>query len=504
MRPARGYDQALTSRRSRHTATLMAAAGPIGFTALAVALASLLAVYAVRGWFARYTADDYCTAGLQRAMGFLGAQAYWYEFWSGRFSFYFVSGLVELSGPTIVQILPTIALAAFVAAGAWAVLPIARAACWPVPIASAAMGSAAVVLACLQGAPLLEQDLYWQTGMLTYLLPLVLLTVYAGWLARRACSTARPSRRGLFASSLLLIGTAGLSEVSLAVQLTLLTLGTIVTFVLLRSERRRAVLPFLATGLLASLVGAAILIAAPGNYVHQARVTGSVHELSELPLALRASLDFVGLFARSVEFRARFAMLVLLGLSLWLGLHAARSQPVASTRRALVLRAAAILSIVGCTWLLLMAASFPGYFAQAWDVPERAQFVGVWVLALALASAGYLTAELAGQAARRLGGRLDRMVAAPLWPVGLLLLAAVALLMLPSTLAPVAADIAYAAEWDSLDASIRASATTGEPVVVDRTLPAHYGFEFLTTDAAYYPNPCVAQFYGVPSIRVAP
>jgi hypothetical protein len=480
----------------------LASAPAVGLGGLGLGLLSVLSAYAFRGWFARYTADDYCTAGIQRAVGFVQAQAYWYESWSGRFTYYAVVGLVELAGTKVVQVLPGAALVASVGVGAWALMPLAAAHRWPVPRLTPWLLSAAVVVACLQGAPNLEQALYWQTGMLTYLLPLVLMTLAAGWLVRRASRAAWPRWRDLLAIGALLFATAGLSETSAAVQLGVLPLSAVFVFFSVPPSRRRSVLVLLGSGWVATLIAAAILVAAPGNYRHEAQLTGSVHGLGQLPGAVQASVDFAGLFARTVEFRARLAVLVVLGLSIWFGMHAARAQAPAATPRDWLGRAARILGTVVCGWLLLVAAAIPGYFAQEFDPPERAQFVAVWVAVVCLASTGYLTGEVAGQLLRSRGARLDRLLASPVPTLACLVLALGSLSMIGSTLAQVPADVAYAADWDMLDLTIRTEAVSGGPVVVPRTLPMHYGFDFLTTDPAWYPNPCVARFYGIPSIRV--
>ncbi|HEV7666176.1 MAG TPA: DUF6056 family protein [Chloroflexota bacterium] len=473
----------------------------VGLGALGLSLAVVIAAYAYRGWFARYTADDYCTAGLQRAAGFVGAQVDWYQNWSGRFSYYFVVGLFELVGPAIVQVLPAVALLALIAAGGWALRPVAVRQRWPVPTLTATLVSTAVALICVQGAPNVDQSLFWQTGMLTYVLPLVLLTVSIGWLARVWAADA-VSRWALLGNGVLLLVTAGLSETSLGVQLTLLVFA--VAFALLvRPVRATAVSTFLVVGLVASLIGAVLVVIAPGNYLHELRVTGRVHSVSELPDAFRAGIDFVGLFARAVQFRARVGVVLALGLSIWLGLHGARVNRAASTGQAWLGRVGLGLGIVVCGWVLLLAAIVPGYFAQQWDVPERAQIVPVWVAALGLCGVGYLLGEALGQAARR-RSQLDRVLAAPAWNAVLVALAVVSLLALPTALAQVPVDTAYAAEWDALDATIRERALSGDQVTVERTLPPHFGFEFLTSDPTYYPNPCVAQFYGLTSIRVSP
>ena len=469
---------------------------------LSLSVLAALAAYAYRGWFSRYTADDYCTAGLERAAGFVGAQVYWYEAWSGRMTYYLVVGLVEYAGPGVVQVLPAIALSAWLLVGAWALLPLARRQAWPLPPASAAVTSAAVILVCLSGAPQLDQALYWQTGMLTYLLPLVLMTAYAGWLARRVQSARPVSVWELIVSGVFLLAVGGLSETSLSVQLALLGLGVCFSSVLWRSSRYRSVPLLLAVGLLATIVSGIIVVAAPGNYVHEASLTGSVHGLSQLPGALQASVDFAGLFARAVEFRARSAVLLLLVLSLVWGFSARLAANAPLSRRAWSWYAAALPGTLACGWVVLIAASAPGFYAQQWDPPERAQFVAVWVVALMLGSLGYLLGQLAGEAARRLGLRQHAGLVRAAWCAVLLLAAVAPLPAARATLQLVPADATYAADWDALDVTLRASASTAQPVVLDHTLPTHYGFDFLDADPTFYPNPCVARFYGLPSISV--
>jgi hypothetical protein len=476
----------------------------LSLAVLSVTLVGTLGAYAYRGWFSRYTADDYCTAGLQRAAGFVGAQIYWYEFWSGRMTYYFVVGLVEYAGPAAAQVLPAIAISAWLLIGAWALLPVARQQRWPAPVGSAAVGSAAVILVCLSGAPRLDQSLYWMTGMLTYLLPLVLMTAYAGWLARRALAEgSRPaSRREMFVSGAFLILVGGLSEVSLAEQLALLGLAACFALVLLRSERYQALRMLLVGGLMATVVSAVIVVAAPGNRVHEATVTGTVHPVSDLPFAFRSSVDFVGLFARAVEFRARPAVLLLLLLTVGWGGYARVAGRAPYNGRRWYWYAATIPATLACGWLMLIAASVPGYFAQQWDVPERAQFVGVWMVAITLAVVGYQVGQAAGEAIQLVGLRDHETVWRTVWAVALLAAAAAPLPAARDTLALIPADAAYAADWDSLDATLRADATAGGPAVLDRTLPPHFGFEFLGADPSAYPNPCIARFYGPSSISV--
>src|ERR1700716_4472246 len=90
--------------------------------ALGVALALPLAVYASVGGFARYTADDYCWAGVLRTEGFLSAQVSWYTVYSPRYAFTFIVNVVELAGPAIVPALPIAAILVWLATLTWTVI----------------------------------------------------------------------------------------------------------------------------------------------------------------------------------------------------------------------------------------------------------------------------------------------------------------------------------------------------------------------------------------------
>src|SRR4051794_39661225 len=78
-----------------------------------------LFVYAWVGSYSRYTADDYCWAGILRTEGFLNAQVLWYTVYSPRYAFTFLVNLVELAGPAIVPALPALAIVVCVAVLTW-------------------------------------------------------------------------------------------------------------------------------------------------------------------------------------------------------------------------------------------------------------------------------------------------------------------------------------------------------------------------------------------------
>ena len=228
--------------------------------------------YGIIGSFARYTADDYCWAGVLRTDGFLRAQMLWYTGYSPRYAFTFLVNLVELAGPAIVPALPAAAIVVWLATLTWTLVQFKIRLGRLSTTTSAVLLAEVAALGSLQTAPDMAQSLYWQTGMLTYLLPLVLGTFLIGWI-RRAIERRTLEPWALGMSGLVTFVAGGLSEAYLIPQNVALTLALLVCLVLAPrgSARRLAsahLVAALAGGVLALL---AILVAPATTY----RVGGS-------------------------------------------------------------------------------------------------------------------------------------------------------------------------------------------------------------------------------------
>lgn len=52
---------------------------------LAVAVTAVLLLCIALAFFNYPSADDYCYAAKAKQLGFLGAQAFWYDNWAGRY-----------------------------------------------------------------------------------------------------------------------------------------------------------------------------------------------------------------------------------------------------------------------------------------------------------------------------------------------------------------------------------------------------------------------------------
>jgi hypothetical protein len=173
--------------------------------------ALLLAAHAYMGTFSRYLADDFCTASTLRHLGFLGSQANWYQTWTGRYAYTFVVSLTQVFGPGLTPWLPATVLVAWAAAVVYAVRRLQGP---KTPWMIAAAIAAIHIVGTLTGSPNVYQSLYWQTGMVTYTLPLVLAVFYGTWLWQSAAGESEPRLRsaaaGVSLVAALLLG--GFSE----------------------------------------------------------------------------------------------------------------------------------------------------------------------------------------------------------------------------------------------------------------------------------------------------
>ena len=439
-------------------------------SALGVALALPLLVYGATGSFARYTADDYCWAGVLRTEGFFKAQVLWYTGYSPRYAFTFLVNLVELAGPAIVPVLPAIAILAYVATLTWTVgrLGIRLVGCSTrlAPFVVAEL----VALATLQTAPDLPQSLYWQTGMLTYLLPLVLATLLIGWIAR-----GLDRWWAVVLSSVLTFVAGGLSETYLIPQNVALTLalGCCLIFAA-PSPRRRTTALHLASALVGGVLALAVIVASPST---ASRVGGAPADL------WLASSAAIATAAVQVQRLGRYFPLTIL---LCLGLPALLGDGTGRINRTW------FVMVSGVVVVTLPFCYFPSFYAQNGNPPARSLIVPGAILIGYLVCTGFaLQSVLARLPEPR---RLAVALVLALVPLG------IAVISLPEP----ALAAQQAALWDAQDQQIRASRDAGQLDITVPPRPRYLGEEFVSSDRTNWFNVCVARYYGVRSIATTP
>jgi Family of unknown function (DUF6056) len=458
-----------------------------------VALALPLAVYAAIGAFSRYTADDFCWAGTLRVEGFVNAQVFYYTVYSPRYAFTFLVNLVELAGPAVVPALPAAAILVWLAVLTWTFSQFGLHKLRAFVLAELA------AFAVLQTAPDLSQSLYWQTGMLTYLLPLVLATFLIGWIRR-----GRSEWWAVGISGLVTFVGGGLSETYLIPQNVALTLALAAALVLAPRDTGR--LAHLAAALAGGVLALVVIVIAPAT---AGRVGGTP---ADLWLALSAAIA-TGAF-QVVRLARYFAptMLLCLAVPALVGSCAPRIE-----RRWFVI----VTAVVAVT---LPFCYFPSFYAQNGNPPARSLivpgailigyliFVGIAVRGAASVSAEPVAdaslADVSAADATAAGATADGARRSPgFGRVRLAYVLAVALGLVPVVAAAlsvpqVASAAQYAALFDAEDQQIRTSRDAGQTDLTAGPLPPNFGEEFITADRQHWFNICVARYYGVRSIAI--
>jgi hypothetical protein len=424
-----------------------------------------LAVFASIGAFARYTADDFCWAGVLRTEGFARAQMLWYTGYSPRYAFTFLVNLVELAGPAIVPALPGAATVVAVATTTWTLRqldrrPGAR------PRLTAVVLAEILVLGTLATAPDLPQSLYWQTGMLTYLLPLVLATLLIGWIWRGGTAWWE-----LLISGVITYVAGGLSETYLVPQNVAITLSLVVALLLMpASDRRTSLRLHLSAALAGGVLALITILVAPAT---EYRVGGTP---ANLWLASSAAIATGGVQLLRLVRYFPLVVLLCLGVPSLLDLSAWRI----SARWLAIVSALVVLTLPFCY--------FPSFYAQNGNPPMRSLIVPGAIMI------GYLV--FVGVAARAPLRAIPRPARRGLAVAA----AAIPLAMAVVTLPERALAAEAATRFDATDLQIRADRAAGLlDITVDR-LPRYLGENFVSSDRGDWFNVCVARYYDVRSI----
>jgi uncharacterized protein DUF6056 len=445
---------------------------PVG---LAGAFSAALLAFAITGLYTRYAADDYCTAGQLVANGLLGAQSDLYVAWSGRFTATLLITMFESLGTGVLPLLAAGALVLWVIALAWAIRELTR-----LRVTHAIALAALLVYATLDMTADRAQDLYWQTGLLTYLSPLIFATLEIGLFARFAKSGAGAWNYCLcFVIAFIAGGTSETFAFAHLAALGVALAGTL----LAPSNRLRGLLAASCAG---AVVALALIAVAPGNEVREISASRT-----PLPVAVPLALQFT-----EGWLRLSFARPHAVTLALLLGVPTVLA---ITTNWQTRIRRIVVPVIAGAA-VVIFACMLPAYYALGTNPPGRAQLIAQFVLVGTVLLISY---ALAPTVARLWLGALRGPAGIILASISMLVLIATGpLLNIVQSVRDVDSARAYATEWDQIDASIRAERSSGTLAVrVPHLAPTGMlNLDFVGSDQSDWLNQCVARYYGVTSI----
>ncbi len=478
----------------------------LGLGALCLAFAAPLGAYAYMGRFMRIIGDDYCYAAVLRQFGFWMTQWQSYVAIGGyngnRYALNLSSALADLLGPMANAALPGLALAAWLSGLAWAWHSAARLLRRRALPLSGLLAAEALVFFTLWQAPDLDQSLYWRTGMLTYLAPLIT----GAWLLGLILwQTGRPrsSLALLAATFLFALLSAGFSEVGAVAHIS--GLGCLLVWAAYRLWRREGaaaarLLAPAGCALAGSLAALILLAFSPSTHLRLQTLSPPAPLLTAIQIALYSARIFI--ISITIKHLA-LPNLLLFALALSGGaLQAALSlREGTPTSKISGLQWLLALAGIGTACLLVVVACMlPNAYVQS-NYPElRALIIPRFVLVVAAAAAGWLTGRFA--CLKIVSTRVQAGPSPALRLVSLLAAVVLAISALPPLINPdpilsrAPLFNKWASLWDQRDLQIRVAARYNQGTVqvmeLDHLIPRVGELQV----GSWYTQ-CASQYYGI-------
>lgn len=466
-----------------------------------ISLTVALGAYATIGSTMRYSGDDYCHGATLTMLGFWKAQSYSYLIHTAssgnRYAVTFFADLVGLLGPSGNAILPGLTIASWVVGLAAAIYGMARLARVPLGGWESAILSGAVVFLSIYQSPELPQTVYWRSGLLPYLAPLVAESWLVALGARQALRPSVPIA-GLILTAVLAVVAGGFSETAASLQLGLLIGCTLLVLLARRSRpgRGHALIQIAMASLAGAALATILLIVSPTNQP----------KLEQLGLSAHPGL--LSLMSNTIAYTRDFVVGSLLGLplpSLITFLVGALAAVLAPSRPSQApdwaregLRVVAVLGL----GVMVMASSVaPSVWAQSGYPEPRALMPARFVMVLMLVWVGWRVGSLTRQLAKSMPAAWPNWLGWGALAVAFLLSIYV-LRAASGTLQEWPKFENWSHAWDARDRYIRSAKDEGIVDIsvrpIDHVIP-HVGE--LGPDPLGWYNVCAAGYYGVRSIR---
>ncbi len=458
----------------------------VGLAAVILVLAILPFVYT--GTFARYQADDYCSAQLLRTDGFWGAQWVSYTGWSSRFSTMFVTGLIDPLNVVGMQILPGLLIAGLLLS---AYLLLRRlGSLFGLRLNGIVFFSLAAMITffALYTTPSQFQSYYWRSGSITYTLPIICLFILLSVLLKRRQKAGAWWQLVLI--TLFSFFAAGFSETNAALQTSLLVLGLIgIVWYEKKTGQRRLHRAWWIAALLGSLLAIVLMALSPGNSVRLSLMPEPPGFFRWLYLSFRFGLGFVynglsgTILPRTVSFLLSFALAITHN---WKGM---RARPVAWSLLAA--------PVVG--YLLAAACSAPSAYAQSAYPEDRALTGANFILTAGVVLEGFLLGILY-QVWRANSPKMGLRTNHTMGTIAVVLLSVYVIYAGLQILQGVPDYRARAKAWDARAAQIQQLRLAGDMSPVVAMLDSIGRITELTGDPDEWVNRCAASYYQVKEI----
>lgn len=350
---------------------------------LVIALAGV-GLFVYLGYFNRDWADDWCYNADFKNLGFLetvAGYAYNVTYTPSRYSVTIFAGLIYAFGTLGLQLMTPLTVIFWVAGLAYLFYNIAHMAGYRLSKWLALLAASVIVYFSIYLSPHIYQSLYWRTGMLTYVTPLVFLPwIFVFITEQSKRENPSPLLTG-FIFVLALLG-GGFSEASCTVLVSILGLYTLLAGIGYRQKKAWALKTFVPAlvALVAAMLAMALLIFAPTTQVRSERY-GEPAGLVELVLLLyQFTYAFFVLTIKDYQNVAIIAMSIFSGFLFFPSIKSVKP-----------LRILLLAALVGILAIFLVAASLaPSAYIEKGLPADRTIIIPRFIAVFGFIVAGWL------------------------------------------------------------------------------------------------------------------
>jgi hypothetical protein len=473
--------------------------------AVAAVLSVVLAAYMLLGIFSRHVADDYAAALAVRERGFWAEQIAYYRQWSGRFTSEAAVTATASLNEAFTRALPALLIACWVA-----VLLLALKQILPrVHGVARLLLALEIVYATVHLTPSPFLSIYWMTGSLNYVLPLVLATGLLAIVVKRKATSRGSGVAIALGAGIVAFIAGGTSETYVVGQTVALGLAVIIAATPISIEFRSR-LRVLCAGLAGSVAALGVLAAAPGNAIRSAEILPPGGRPSLFELA-RLTIHYTRAFFDALIPTHWPALLAVAVLAALLG---AQSTARPSVRSAVILAGA----VTAGALITIACAIAPAVYEERNLTPVYGQIMLLYVVVCAIATVAWIAGQTSRTLVDRIAASADRSGRVRGVAIAAMaLLAGAGLVNGPiSTIVGIAQQVpairAYADAKDAQAAAAEAGRADGIASVVVPALPdvtrlglfSHGPLGDLTSDPTFWINHDEAVYYGVRAMASAP
>lgn len=467
----------------------------LGCITFAVALAS----YAYIGLFMRYSGDDYCYGSELTRLGFWKTQ--WHSYivvtpYSGnRYSLTLLSGIAGLFPPIANGVLPGLAIVLWVTGMIYAIRTGAKLTRIRIHGLEALLLSEFFVFITFYQAPDLSQSLYWRSGMLPYLAPLLVNTLVVGLILMQM-QRERVPLLAFIGIVILSILAGGFSETAAALQS-----GFYIMFFLVTMTRRGARAQWasragkvVGAALIGTMLAMLLLFLSPTIKIRQMQLPPPPDIVSLVFMSLKHAASFIVGSFLALPTPSIISSLFFFVLSFCVLSRQPQLKAIKGSHLSI-----ALLLVLVVGYVLIVCCMAPFAYAQSAYPEPRALIMARFVMVVTSAFFCWFI-SLGTSIALRHTGR------GSIYPFlcGILLIGIISLYPLRATrnvLAEVPRYQKWATYWDARDQEIRSAKQAGildiEVVNIDHIIPR---VGDLSPDPGHWYNNCAEGYYGVHSI----